>query len=804
MLDQLAVAGNPPVRVAASGIRPAPRRPVRGAGTPRRPDDTGPTGTRPVAGWSRSFEKPARAIYGLVVAVTVVFAAVSPAASEIRDVDAWMMTFSTALVFSAGYVWWRGFDRYVLAAVHFVLFLTAVAPPILFGTADIWWAWQPWVTSCVLTGAVCTIRSTLLVTGISSVTYLAARLQSGAATIDAASEIVAGWQAAILVCLVLRSWRRIAAVGDRSEVAAIDEAGRAAAITAGDRAEQLAARTLHDRVLHTLRAATADRAFVPSADLSRMAVDALAAFDPAHRAGPAHRDDPDLRADSDLGSGTEGGFLADRDLADRDLAGRLREVADRSGVDVRLAVAGGRASNPLPEPVCRALLDAAGEVLRNVRRHAGVTSASMTLHRGPDGVELAITDHGRGFDPERVPARSRGLTESVRGAMTTVNGSVEVRTAPGCGTDVRLRWPAASRPTTTDPRVADMMVELGAGRRGLLVAVAVPEAAGGMVRCLLWAQTTSASGVVWVSAAVGLTGLLVAAYPVWTGAHLGRQRAAGAALLAVVAVAAAGLALGPEGSSHGLATVEIVAPIVMMMAWQRRFREALALGALIAGVAAAAAAATSTGIPGYLPQVLLCPLAAVELRLLRHFVAADARRVDGYYRAERLTAQAAADAEASRYSETRRMRRLRPMVVPTLTALAAGQLDLQDPSTRTALTVLDAAVRDDLQVGDGLSPRTRTLVDQARAAGITVDVTGPPGPEIALRDHLDPLIELALGHPWRPSSVSLTARRDPDGTSTVALLVRPGLPPGLPRPSVPVVDTDDLTLLRLRLPGGGP
>ncbi|MEO5833893.1 MAG: hypothetical protein ABIR83_11050 [Nakamurella sp.] len=732
----------------------------------------GPSVGGPSTGWRRSFERPVRAVYGGVVVITAVFAAAAP----VGDTAGWMAGFLAVLLLSAGWVWVRGFDRLVLVAV-FVALAVAVLLPAWGGvdSAAGWWAWQPWVTVCVLTGAVCTVGGTVVVTTVSSAVYVAARIGSGAPTATAFSEIVSGWQAALLVCLVMRAWRHIAEVGDRSALAEIAQATLAAQVSAADRGEQYAARTLHDRVLHTLRAATADEDLVSSTELSLMAVDAVHAFG-------ARADDP-----PDPGI---------------DLAERLRQLAGLSGLDVRWDVERTAAPGAVPEPVCRSLLAAAAEAFRNVRRHAGTASVTATLRQTHDRVELEIVDRGAGFDPARVSPRSRGLVDSVVGAMTSVGGGAIVRSSLGQGTDVLLRWPAVSdRPPQARARVADLMVELGNGRRDLLRAVAIPEAGGGVLRCVLWMQTTTSPAAVAVGGALGLAALVTAAVPIWTGRVLTRRRAGAAALLGVAAIAAAGPALDPGVTpSFGLATVEVVAPVVMMLAWQWRFRTALAVGVVFALTATAVAAGSAPGALGYLPQILLCPLAAVELRILRSFVAADAGRVDSYYRARRLTAQVQADAEAFHRSETRRMSRMRPMVLPTLTALAAGRLDRGDRNTRTALAVLDAAIRDDLQIGDCLSPQTRTLIDAARRTGITVDVTGPPGPDIDLRGHLDPLVELALGGPWRPSSVALTAARNPDGTSTLALLVRPGLPSALTRPTPPVVDTTDLTLLRVQVP----
>jgi PAS domain S-box-containing protein len=87
------------------------------------------------------------------------------------------------------------------------------------------------------------------------------------------------------------------------------------------------------------------------------------------------------------------------------------------------------------------------ECLTNVVRHAQATKVSLSLHSQPGRLTVAVSDNGRGFSySEAVPARSVGLAgihERVRG----IGGELEIRTAPGQGTLVRVALPlAASAP----------------------------------------------------------------------------------------------------------------------------------------------------------------------------------------------------------------------------------------------------------------------------------------------------------------------------------------------------------------------
>jgi signal transduction histidine kinase len=57
-----------------------------------------------------------------------------------------------------------------------------------------------------------------------------------------------------------------------------------------------------------------------------------------------------------------------------------------------------------------------------------------------------ISDDGRGFDADAVPADRLGLRVSIRERVDAVGGSASVRSTPGGGTVVVLEWaPGAVR-----------------------------------------------------------------------------------------------------------------------------------------------------------------------------------------------------------------------------------------------------------------------------------------------------------------------------------------------------------------------
>lgn len=81
----------------------------------------------------------------------------------------------------------------------------------------------------------------------------------------------------------------------------------------------------------------------------------------------------------------------------------------------------------------------AQEAVRNALRHAGATTLTVRVNRDGDDVVLTVADDGTGFDPAAPP---RGPHFGLRGMTDLVaesGGCLDVRSAPGSGTTVRLR-----------------------------------------------------------------------------------------------------------------------------------------------------------------------------------------------------------------------------------------------------------------------------------------------------------------------------------------------------------------------------
>ncbi len=98
------------------------------------------------------------------------------------------------------------------------------------------------------------------------------------------------------------------------------------------------------------------------------------------------------------------------------------------------------------------------EALVNVKNHAAANQVSISLATDDGEVQLAVQDDGRGFDPEMLPHDGRehfGLS-IMRARAARIGGQIDIRSAPGEGTRLVLRWPLQSS-TSRDTRPLELV-----------------------------------------------------------------------------------------------------------------------------------------------------------------------------------------------------------------------------------------------------------------------------------------------------------------------------------------------------------
>ncbi|MFJ8842825.1 sensor histidine kinase [Streptomyces cyaneofuscatus] len=437
-----------------------------------------------------------------------------------------------------------------------------------------------------------------------------------------------------------------------------------------------------------------------------------------------------------------------------------------------------------------AIFNGVREAVTNVSRHAGVREADLRAwSEEGDGVVVELSDAGRGFDPDSVPVRRRGISGSIVGRMRAVEGTASVISRPGAGTRVRWHWHDQGRvPQARDqgrvPRAGD-----GAGQaaevpgpaartraqdtaavrfiRGQLLIGAQLVA---LLICLVWQFTISLRRLLahqdvydpaWAQAAAFVCLVVVAATG---GASLlrGRRIPPGVrgwclgAVLTVSAVSAYTLppqhATGPADWAFG-----VVGWHALFLLADLRVRVYAAfLGAHIGINAAAvvghgaptAAEAAVLGIATVGSCGLQFAIGALMTHLLRDTAPAAgsaAAREEELRTRERIHEHLQSD-------HKERYRALTATTVPLLVGLGHGVLSPHDEEVRLRCGVEGARMRRLFAEGDAVADpllnELRACVEVAEHQGVTVSlaVRGLPGevPVEIRRELIDP-VAVTLG-----------------------------------------------------------
>lgn len=134
-------------------------------------------------------------------------------------------------------------------------------------------------------------------------------------------------------------------------------------------------------------------------------------------------------------------------LDDLGLAAALRWYAESQLRDAPLVAHVSIAlQGRLPADLETACFRVVQEALTNVLRHARCRNVWLEARLADGIVELVVRDDGVGFEPEqeREPGRGLGLS-GMEERVWLLGGTLAIRAAPGAGTEVRVRIPAAAK-----------------------------------------------------------------------------------------------------------------------------------------------------------------------------------------------------------------------------------------------------------------------------------------------------------------------------------------------------------------------
>jgi signal transduction histidine kinase len=235
------------------------------------------------------------------------------------------------------------------------------------------------------------------------------------ATLESVYALILGGAVMIIVTML-----RFAAAGvDAAQQTALDRYAHAVRHHAAEVERARVDSIVHDGVLTTLLAA--GRA--ESADAKRLATS---------MAGSAIAQ---MRAASDASPGPEG------DVRLTALVDRLSDAGIELGGDMEFRI-GSIGTRSIPAEPAEAVFSAAVQAMINSLQHAGEGVERWVSVRGvTGGVELEVGDTGSGFELAEVPVERMGVRVSILERLASVGGRSTIRSAPGAGTVVSIRWP---------------------------------------------------------------------------------------------------------------------------------------------------------------------------------------------------------------------------------------------------------------------------------------------------------------------------------------------------------------------------
>ena len=321
------------------------------------------------------------------------------------------------------------------ASVHLTLAVTAfaVVPPMMRGDSASW-LYIALLDQLVLPALFTSVRLTGMLALASAAAFwggdMIGRPAGGNSAVAAGGFMLA---LAAAMCWGIRALHRRAAEADAALAQADRETREQYVLRSRGAERREHERLLHDTVLNTLTALARDGTSSAAEVIGRCRHD-IALME-------------QVLSEADGSGGLLDGLAA--------VAGEMRG----RGLDVRLT-ASGAPDREVPAPVAAAIAHAVREALANVAQHAGTSHAWVEV--SVDGsVQVLVRDSGAGFDAGQVDSSRLGVRRSIIERLADAGGDASVRSAPGAGTVVCLRWPRAD-----GERPADGEWPAGRGQRG--------------------------------------------------------------------------------------------------------------------------------------------------------------------------------------------------------------------------------------------------------------------------------------------------------------------------------------------------
>ena len=131
-------------------------------------------------------------------------------------------------------------------------------------------------------------------------------------------------------------------------------------------------------------------------------------------------------------------------LTDAELGDLLNQLSDsingRARIPVKVDIKG---HQTLPPDVKIGLYRIAQEALNNVAKHSGAGQANVLLDYQSRGVNLTITDNGKGFDMQNIQAQNLGIG-IMKERAREINARLSIESQVGQGTRILVDWEPAT------------------------------------------------------------------------------------------------------------------------------------------------------------------------------------------------------------------------------------------------------------------------------------------------------------------------------------------------------------------------
>jgi signal transduction histidine kinase len=112
---------------------------------------------------------------------------------------------------------------------------------------------------------------------------------------------------------------------------------------------------------------------------------------------------------------------------------------------LRVTFESGGEVEPVGPRVALSLFRIAQEALRNATHHGRARQVTVSLFRtASNGLEMTVLDDGAGFETAAAGSNGGLGLVSIEERVRLVHGEVEIRSAPGHGTSIRVRVPAGA------------------------------------------------------------------------------------------------------------------------------------------------------------------------------------------------------------------------------------------------------------------------------------------------------------------------------------------------------------------------